>query len=156
MGERFKQFQAVFPEEACLDALMRARHGGTQLTCAACGRPSHFQPRVKLRAFACEHCNYLVQPGAGTALDNRRTPLQLWFFTLRVSAEQGPKAAAGAVEREAGVPALTARRLVSDLAALEAQGADWFVVLRRRVAGEAAPTAPVPPGPASTADGAEG
>ncbi len=156
MGERFKQFQAVFPEEACLDALMRARHGGTQLTCAACGRPSHFQPRVKLRAFACEHCNYLVQPGAGTALDSRRTPLQLWFFTLRVSAEQGPKAAAGAVEREAGVPALTARRLVSDLAALEAQGADWFVVLRRRVAGEAAPTAPVPPGPASTADGAEG
>ncbi|MCZ8041709.1 MAG: transglycosylase SLT domain-containing protein [Beijerinckiaceae bacterium] len=153
MGERFKQFQAVFPEEACLDALMRARHGGTQLTCAACGRPSHFQPRVKLRAFACEHCNYLVQPGAGTALDNRRTPLQLWFFALRVSAEQGAKAAAGAVEREAGVPALTARRLVSDLAALEAQGADWFVLLRRRVAGEAAP-AVVVGGP--TAAGAEG
>ncbi|HEV2555684.1 MAG TPA: transglycosylase SLT domain-containing protein [Bosea sp. (in: a-proteobacteria)] len=156
MGERFKQFQAVFPEEACLDALMRARHGGTQLTCAACGRPSAFQPRIKLRAFACEHCNYLIQPGGGTALDNRRTPLQLWFFALRMSAEQGPKGAATAVEREAGVPGLTARRLISDLATLETQGGDWFMALRRRVVGEAAPAAPVPPGPASIAAGAEG
>ncbi|MDP3321218.1 MAG: hypothetical protein Q8S58_19010, partial [Bosea sp. (in: a-proteobacteria)] len=155
MGERFKQFQAVFPEEACLDALMRARHGGTQLSCAACGRPSHFQPRVKLRAFACEHCNYLIQPGAGSALDNRRTPLQLWFFALRMSAEQGLKGAAGVVEREAGVPALMARRLVSDLAALESQGTDWFMALRRRVVGEVETAAPIP-GSAANAAGGEG
>ncbi|HEV7261186.1 MAG TPA: transglycosylase SLT domain-containing protein [Bosea sp. (in: a-proteobacteria)] len=136
MSERFKQFQAVFPEEACLDALMRARHGGSSLTCPACGRPATFEPRPKLRAFACNHCNYMIQPGAGTVLDNRRTPLQLWFFALKIIAEQGSKAAPGLIEREAKVPAITARRLVDELVALEAEGNGWFEAVHRRVAGD--------------------
>lgn len=150
MSQRFKQFQAVFPEEACLDALMRARHGGSSMTCPACGRPSTFEPRPKLRAFSCGHCNYMIQPGAGTPLDNRRTPLQLWFFTLKLIAEQGARAATGLVEREARVPAITARRLVDDLVALEAQGLDWFAVLHRRLAGERA--VPVPPAGAKASE----
>ncbi|PTM42540.1 transglycosylase SLT domain-containing protein [Bosea sp. 124] len=150
MSERFKQFQAVFPEEACLEALMRARHGGSSMTCPACGRPSTFEPRPKLRAFSCGHCNYMIQPGAGTVLDNRRTPLQLWFFALKLVAEQGSKATIGLIEREARVPAITARRLVDDLVALEAQRLDWFASLHRRVAGEKA--APERPGPARVPD----
>ncbi len=138
MSERFKQFQAVFPEEACLDALMRARHGGSSMTCPACSRPSTFEARPKLRAFACGHCNYMIQPGAGTVLDNRRTPLQLWLFALKLIAEQGAKAATVLIEREAKVPAITARRIVEDLVALEGRGLDWFEALRRRVAGEKA------------------
>lgn len=138
MGERFKQFQAAYPEEACLEALMRARYGASAMTCPACGRPSRFAPRPKLRAFACEHCHYMIQPGAGTVLDNRRTPLQLWFFALRLMAEEGAKGAVGVLEREAGVPALTAKRLVGDLSALAGKVPDWFEPLRRRVAGEAA------------------
>ncbi len=138
MSERFKQFQAVFPEEACLNALMRARHGGSGMTCPACSRPSTFEPRPKLRAFSCGHCNYMIQPGAGTPLDNRRTPLQLWFFALKLISEQGAKAATGLIEREARVPGITARRLVDDLVALEGQGLGWFDALRRLVAGEKA------------------
>lgn len=137
MGERFRQFQAAYPEEACLEALMRARHGASAMTCPACGRPSRFAPRPKLRAFACAHCNYMIRPGEGTVLDNRRTPLQLWFFALRMVAEHGAKAAAVQVEREAEVPALTARRLVGDLGTLAEKAPDWFEPLRRRVAGEA-------------------
>jgi hypothetical protein len=142
MSERFKQFRAVFPEEACLDALMRARHGGSTMTCPACGRPATFEPRPKLRAFSCNHCNYMIQPGAGTVLDNRRTPLQLWFFAVKIIAEQGSKPAAGIVEREAQVPAITARRLIDELVALEAQRFDWFDGLRRRITGEKATPAP--------------
>jgi hypothetical protein len=149
MSERFNQFQAVFPEEACLEALMRARHGGSSMTCPACGRPSIFEPRPKLRAFSCSHCNYMIQPGAGTPLDNRRTPLQLWFFALKIIAEQGRKAATGIIEREAKVPAITARRLVDDLVALEAQGFGWFEAVHRRVAGERAVPAPAPAARAS-------
>lgn len=150
MGERFRQFQAAYPEEACLEALMRARHGASAMTCPACGRPSRFAPRPKLRAFACEHCNYMLQPGAGTVLDNRRTPLQLWFFALRVMAEEGAKGAVGVLEREAGVPALTAKRLLGDLSALAGKAPDWFEPLRRRVAGEVAQPAAVPVGAAET------
>ena len=54
MSERFRQFQALFPEEACLAALMRLRHGGMSLKCPACGRPAQFEPRPKLRGFACQ------------------------------------------------------------------------------------------------------
>lgn len=149
MSERFKQFQAVFPEEACLDALMRARHGGSSMTCPACGRPATFEPRPKLRAFSCNHCSYMIQPGAGTVLDNRRTPLQLWFFALKIIAEQGSKAATGIIEREARVPAITARRLVDDLVALEAQGFGWFAAVHRRVAGDRAAPVPAPAARAS-------
>lgn len=141
MSERFKQFQAVFPEDACLDALMRARHGGTGMTCTACGRASIFEPRPKLRAFSCGHCNYMVYPAAGTPLENRRTPLQLWFFAIKAMAEQGGKAAAS-IAREANVPALTARRLVDDLAAMAdspaGRGASWYPALRRAILGEQA------------------
>lgn len=150
MSARYAQFQAVFPEEACLEALMHARHGGSRLTCPACGRSSVFAPRPKLRAFACGHCHYMIQPGGGTVLDNRRTPLQLWFFALKLIAEQGQKPSYALLEREAQVPAITARRLVDDLAALDAQALDWFAALRRRVAGEkAAPEPQLQSGPAA-------
>jgi predicted RNA-binding Zn-ribbon protein involved in translation (DUF1610 family) len=142
MSEGFKQFQAVFPEEACLDALMRARYGGSSMACTACGRPSVFKPRPKLRAFACGHCGYMIRPGEGTPFDSRRTPLQLWFFALKLLDEQGGKAAAGLIARQARVPDITARRLVEQLAALDAQKLDWFDSLRRRVCGER--TAPRP------------
>ena len=87
MSERFRQFQALFPEEACLAALMRLRHGGTSMSCPACGRPAQFEPRPKLRGFACQHCNYMIHPAAGTPLESRRTPLQLWFFALKTVTE---------------------------------------------------------------------
>lgn len=147
MSERFGQFQQAFSEETCLALLMRARHGGASMACPACGRASDFALRPKLRAFACPHCNYLVHPASGTALESRRTPLQLWFFAMRVVAESGDKRAAGVIEREAGVPGVTARRLVEDLATLaEKQGeGGWFATLRGMVGGGACanPTRPV-------------
>ncbi|KRE04837.1 hypothetical protein ASE61_07965 [Bosea sp. Root670] len=153
MSERFRQFQALFPEEACLAALMRLRHGGTSLKCHACGRPAQFEPRPKLRGFACQHCNYMIHPAAGTPLESRRTPLQLWFYALKAVSEQPGKAAVSAVVREASVPQVTAQRLVDDLAALAGRGdAGWLEKLRSLVTGkpEAVPT-PSPPAPPSLA-----
>ena len=70
MSERFRQFQALFPEEACLAALMRLRHGGTSMSCPACGRPAQFEPRPKLRGFACQHLSliHISSAGSGAAL----------------------------------------------------------------------------------------
>ncbi|WP_262333330.1 transglycosylase SLT domain-containing protein [Bosea sp. BH3] len=142
MSERFRQFQALFPEEACLAALMRLRHGGTSMACPACGRPATFEPRPKLRGFACNHCNYLIHPAAGTPLESRRTPLQLWFFALKTMAERPDKGSVVKIAREAGVPQLTAQRLFDELTALGTKGdAGWFAGLRRLVTGEAEPSA---------------
>ena len=139
MSERFRQFQALFPEEACLAALMRLRHGGTGMACPACGRSATFEPRPKLRGFACNHCNYMIPPAAGTPLESRRTPLQLWFFALKTMAEQPGKGAVATITREAGVPRLTAQRLVDELTAFGEKGEGWFAGLRRLVMGEAEP-----------------
>lgn len=134
MSERFRQFQALFPEEACLAELMRLRHGGTIMACPACGRGASFEMRLRLRGFACNHCHYLIHPADGTPMESRRTPLQLWFFALKTVAEQPGASAAAAIAREAGVPQLTAQRLVDQLSALgERSDAAWFANLRRSV-----------------------
>lgn len=138
MSQRFEQFRAAFPEDACLEALMRAREGGLSITCKACGKLSAFVPRPKLRAYACGHCNYLVYPAAGTPLESRRTSLQLWFFAIKAVAERGGKAAAGLLESEAKLPALAARRMADELAALKGKtggdGPAWLAAIVRRVA----------------------
>lgn len=137
MSERFRQFQALFPEEDCLAALMRLRHGGTSLTCSACGRPAQFEPRPKLRGFACQHCHYMIHPAAGTPLESRRTPLQLWFYALKAVSEQPGKAVAGVIARDASVPQMTAQRLVDDLSTLAGRGdAGWLEKLRSLVTGK--------------------
>jgi len=148
MSERFRQFQALFPEEACLAALMRLRRGGTSLNCPACGRPAQFEPRPKLRGFACQHCNYMIHPADGTPLESRRTPLQLWFYALKTVSEQPSKGAVGTMARDAGVPQVMAQRLVDDLAALAGRGdAGWLEKLRSLVMGK--PEAAATPEPAS-------
>lgn len=152
MSERFRQFQALFPEEACLAALMRLRHGGTSMSCPACGRPAQFEPRPKLRGFACQHCHYMIHPAAGTPLESRRTPLQLWFYALKTMSEQSGKAAAGMIARDSDVPQMTAQRLVDDLTTLAGRGdAGWLEKLRNLVTGKpeavAAPVVASPPPP---------
>lgn len=147
MSERFRQFQALFPEEACLAALMRLRHGGTSMNCPACGRPAQFEPRPKLRGFTCQHCNYMIHPAAGTPLESRRTPLQLWFYALKAASEQPGKAAIGMITRDTGAAQITAQRLVDDLTALAGRSdAGWLERLRSLVTGRPeAVAAPVTP-----------
>jgi predicted RNA-binding Zn-ribbon protein involved in translation (DUF1610 family) len=135
MSQRFKQFQAAFQEDACLEAVMQARHGGVAVSCPACGRTGPFAPRVKLRAYACRQCGYLLSPCKGTPLENRRIALQLWFFAVKALAEQGGRGAIAVLGRDAAVPAQQARRMIGELeqAGREAP-ADWLVAARRAVA----------------------
>lgn len=137
MSQRFEQFRAAYPEDACLEALMCAREGGVGIVCKACGKLSAFAPRPKLRAYACGHCNYLVYPAAGTPLESRRTSLQLWFFAIKAVAEHGGKAAASVLEREAKLPALAARRMVDELTVLKDKtggtGPAWLAAIAGRV-----------------------
>lgn len=139
MSQRFKQFQAAFQEDACLETIMQARHGGVTIACAACGRTSAFSPRVKLRAYACPHCNFLISPCKGTPLESRRSSLQLWFFALRALGEQGARGAIATLEREAAVPAQQAKRMIADLEAASGKGGgpaeDWLVAARKAVGG---------------------
>jgi hypothetical protein len=143
MGQRFKQFQAAFQEDACLETIMQARQGGITMACSACGKTSAFAPRVKLRAYACPHCNFLVSPCKGTPLESRRISLQLWFFALKALTEQGPRSAATTLEREADVPAQQARRMVAELqevAGKDGKAPDWLLAAQKAATGGASVT----------------
>lgn len=140
MSQRFKQFQAAFQEDACLETIMQARQGGITLTCSACGKTAAFTPRVKLRAYGCPHCNFQVLPCKGTPLESRRISLQLWFFALKQLAEQGPRGATATLEREAAVPAQQARRMIAELqeaAGKDGKGPDWLAAAQKAVMGGA-------------------
>lgn len=140
MSQRFKQFQAAFQEDACLETIMQARQGGITIACSACGKTSAFAPRVKLRAYACPHCGFLVSPCKGTPLESRRTSLQLWFFALKALTEQGPRSAATTLEREANIPAQQARRMIAELreaAGKEGKAPDWLIAAQKSVIGSA-------------------
>jgi len=141
MSQRFKSFQAAFPEERCLSVLMAARQGATTLPCAACGRTGVFAPRPRLRALACEACNYLVYPAVGTPLENRRASLSSWFYAIALGTEGKQTATIATLQRETGVTQPLAQRMAQDVAALssEAQAgrADWFAKLRDAVAAPA-------------------
>lgn len=155
MSQRFKQFQAAFQEDACLETIMQARQGGITLACSACGKTAAFAPRVKLRAYACPHCSFLVSPCKGTPLESRRISLQLWFFAIRALAEQGPRGAATALEREANVPAQQARRMIAELqgvAGKDGKGPDWLVAAHRAVTGGANATSVAAGVPFAAAD----
>lgn len=156
MSQRFKSFQAAFPEERCLSVLMAARHGATTLPCAACGRAGAFAPRPRLRALACEACNYLVYPAVGTPLENRRASLQSWFFAIALGTEGKQSGTIATLQRETGVTQPLAQRMAQDIAALsgEAQAgrSDWFAMVRDVVAAPApapanAPDDSAPPAP---------
>lgn len=138
MSQRFKQFQAAFQEDTCLELVMRAREGGTSITCAACGRVSAFVLCPKLRACACSHCSYLVYPCAGTPLESRRTALSLWFFAIKLLAEQGAKQAIAALERDADVSPMAARRMIDALTVAAeksgGRGPTWLDAVKARVA----------------------
>ncbi len=134
MSNRFTEFRAGWSEDACLGAMMAARHGGAAATCPACGRRGAFVPRPKLRGCACESCNHLVFPCAGTPLEARRISLQHWFFAIRLVAADGPKRARAALAGEAGLATDPARRMVEELAALDKAGAPvWLATIRRSV-----------------------
>ncbi|WP_432212001.1 transglycosylase SLT domain-containing protein [Bosea vestrisii] len=156
MSQRFKQFQAAFQEDACLETIMQARQGGITLACSACGKTSAFAPRVKMRAYACPHCGFLVSPCKGTPLESRRTSLQLWFFALKALTEQGPRGAATTLEREANIPAQQARRMIAELqeaASKDGKGPDWLVAAQRTVIGSANATNLAAGVPFAAADG---
>lgn len=156
MSQRFKQFQAAFQEDACLETIMQARQGGIMLACSACGKTAAFAPRVKLRAYACPHCNFLVSPCKGTPLESRRTSLQLWFFAIKALTEQGPRSASAALEREASVSAQQARRMIAELqetVAQDGKGPDWLLAVQKAVIGSANATNLAAGVPFAAADG---
>lgn len=125
MQYTFKQFQTEYPDEAaCLEKIMLMKHGGTEIKCPACVRPSKFHKIAKRRAYACQHCGHHIYPCAGTPFEKSRTPLTNWFFAMYLMTSTRHGVAAKELERQIGVTYKTAWRMAHELRKLMAQADD--------------------------------
>ena len=72
----FYQFQNLFPDDnACLEHLLKVRHGGHEFHCPACGALAKFYRVKRERAYVCQHCKHFVFPCVETPMEKSRTPL---------------------------------------------------------------------------------
>jgi transposase len=117
----FKQFQAMYPDEAaCLAKLMEVNYGGTEITCPGCGVDTKFHPLSKRRAYVCQHCGHHVYPAAGTIFHKSPTNLTKWFFAMYLMTSTRHGVAAKEIERQIGVTYKCAWRMCHELRKLMA------------------------------------
>jgi len=117
----FKQFQAEYPDDtACLAKLMAVKHGGTEISCPACGVDSRFHLMGNRKAYACQHCGHHIYPCAGTIFHKSRTPLTKWFFAMYMMTSTRHGVAAKELERQLGVTYKCAWRMAHELRTLMA------------------------------------
>lgn len=100
----FYEFQEQFPDDdACLEHIMTARFGGTEIECPKCKRHGKFYKMTRERAYVCQHCKHQLHPTVGTIMERSRTPLHKWFFALYLFSTSRHGVAARELKRQLGV-----------------------------------------------------
>ena len=112
----FYEFQKQFPDdEACLERIMKARHGGTELDCPKCGVFSKFYRMTRERAYECQHCRYQLHPTAKTFMYWTHLPLHKWFYAMFMFSASRHGVAAKELERQLDVSYPTAWRMAHQI-----------------------------------------
>jgi transposase len=107
-----REFFARFPDErACLEHIMRVRHGGTMLDCPSCGAEGEFHKLRDRRVYACPHCLFQIAPTANTILHDTRTPLVSWFYAMWLFCTTRHGVSGKELQRQLGVTYKTAYRM---------------------------------------------
>jgi len=105
--EFFKRFS---DDDACLDHLMKIRHGEIQ-ECPKCGKTGKFSRIKKLPAYQCSWCGHHIHPMVGTPFEKSRTPLQKWFYAMYLFTTSRHGVPAKELQRQLGVTYKTAWRM---------------------------------------------
>jgi transposase len=117
----FKQFQAIYPDDAaCLAKMMEVNYGGTEISCPGCGADSKFHPLKQRRAFVCQLCGHHIYPCAGTIFHKSPTNLTKWFFAMYLMTSTRSGVAAKELERALGVTYKCAWRMAHEIRKLMA------------------------------------
>jgi transposase-like protein len=107
-----RDFFARFPDErACLEHIMRVRHGGTTLHCPSCGIEGEFHKLRDRRVYACPNCLFQIAPTANTILHDTRTPLVSWFYAMYLFCTTRHGVSGKELQRQLGVTYKTAYRM---------------------------------------------
>ena len=103
----FKQFP---DDDACLDYLMRLRHGEV-LDCPKCAKRGKFHRVRRHPAYECAWCGYEIFPMVGTMFYRSHTPLQKWFYAMYLFTTTRHGVPAKELQRQLGVSYPTALRM---------------------------------------------
>lgn len=110
-----KEFFKRFPDEdTCLNHVMNVRYGMRHV-CGKCGVEATFHRLSNRRAFSCSQCGDHIYPTAGTVLQDTRTPLQLWFYTIYLFVTTRHGVSGKELQRQLGVTYKTAWRMGQQL-----------------------------------------
>lgn len=105
------QFFEMFPDnEACLDHLMKVRHGNP-LECPKCGKEGRFHKRKNRPIYECQWCSHHISPMAGTPFERSRTPLVKWFYAMYLFTTSRHGVPAKELQRQLSVTYKTAWRM---------------------------------------------
>ena len=112
----FYQFQETFPDdEACLEHIMKARYGGTELECPKCKQYGKFYRMTKDRGYVCQHCGHHLHPTVGTPMERSRTPLHKWFYAMFLFSTSRHGVAAKELQRQLKVTYKCAWRMAHEI-----------------------------------------
>jgi transposase-like protein len=107
----FKQFP---DDDACLDYLMKLRHGDV-IDCPKCGKTGRFARIRKMPAYSCQWCGHHIHPMVGTPFHKSHTPLQKWFYAMYLFCTTRHGVPAKELQRQLGVSYPTAYRLAMEI-----------------------------------------
>ena len=110
-GPTIQQFFERFPsDDACLEYLMRLRHGDT-LDCPKCGKHGKFHRVRRHPAYECAWCGFEIFPMVGTPFHRSHVPLQKWFYAMYLFTTTRHGVPAKELQRQLGVSYPTAFRM---------------------------------------------
>ncbi|MDP6516765.1 MAG: IS1595 family transposase [Alphaproteobacteria bacterium] len=103
-------FKAFPDDDACLDYLMKLRHGET-LECPKCEKHGKFHRIRRHPAYECAWCGYEIYPMVGTMFHRSHVPLQKWFYAMYLFTTTRHGVPAKEIQRQIGVSYPTAFRM---------------------------------------------
>jgi transposase-like protein/predicted RNA-binding Zn-ribbon protein involved in translation (DUF1610 family) len=102
---------AQFPDDdACLEYLMRLRHGET-LDCPKCGKCGKFHRVRRHPAYECAWCGFEIFPMVGTPFAKSHVPLQKWFYAMYLFTTTRHGVPAKELQRQLGISYPSALRM---------------------------------------------
>ena len=112
-------------DDACLDYLMKLRHG-EMLDCPKCGKHGKFHRIRRHPAYKCAWCGYEIYPMVGTPFHKSHTPLQKWFYAMYLFTTSRHGVPAKELQRQLSVTYKTAWRMGHELRKYMAKvDGDW-------------------------------
>ena len=110
-GPTIQEFFKQFPDDdACLDYLMKLRHGEV-IECAKCGKEGRFARIRKTPAYSCPTCGDHIHPMVGTPFHRSHVPLQKWFYAMYLFCTTRHGVPAKELQRQLGISYPSALRM---------------------------------------------